>query len=137
VVSFVYIPEREKPGNSSIREGKLAHLTKWLLSHPCGRLGPNYSLPRACIGHCFDYSNYEPSTGQFRIHASPGNSVVLANFGDVRKMESGAYVVKASDLPLHALISCGPDPDDIVMEPMAVGESGTMLACPGTPAKQQ
>jgi hypothetical protein len=60
----------------------------------------------------------------------------MTNVTEVGKMFSGLYVVKAGDLPLHALISCGPDPGDIVMEPMAIGESGTMLACPGTPAKQ-
>jgi hypothetical protein len=136
VVSFVNLPDREKRGNSSIREGKLTHLTKWLLSHPCGRLGPVYSLPRACIGHCFDYGNLEPSTDQHPIHALPGNPVVLASNADIVKMEHGTYVVKPSDLPLHALISCGPDPDDIVMEPMAIGESGAMLACPGALAKQ-
>jgi hypothetical protein len=60
----------------------------------------------------------------------------LASNADIVKMEHGTYVVKPSDLPLHALISCGPDPDDIVMEPMAIGESGAMLACPGALAKQ-
>ena len=39
-------------------------------------------LSRACLGHCFDYMNYEPSTGQFRIHALPGNRVVLGNWAD-------------------------------------------------------
>ena len=136
VVSFVEFPDQEESLNDSIREGKLAHLTKWLSSHPCGRFGMTHLISRACIGHCFDYGNYEPSTGQFRIHALPGNPVVLANVGEVGAMSSGTYVVKAGDLPLHALISCGPDPGDIVMEPMAMGESGTMLTCPATPAKQ-
>ena len=48
------------------------------------------------------------------------------------------YVSKVDDLPLHALIRCGPGPDDIVMESMAIGESGATLACPpGAPAKQK
>jgi len=29
-----------------------------------------HSVDRACIGHCFSYSNYEPSSGQFRVRAS-------------------------------------------------------------------
>ena len=132
VVSFVELPDQDESLNDSIREGKLAHLTKWVLSHPCGRLGMTHLISRACIGHCFDYGNYEPATGQFRIHASPGNPVVMANITEVGSMWGGTYLVKAGDLPLYALISCGPGPDDIVMEPMATGESGIMLACPAT-----
>lgn len=137
VVSFVELPDQDESLHGLIREGKLAHLTEWVLSHPAGRLGMTHLVSRACIGHCFDYGNYEPATGQFRIHALPGNPVVLANIADVGSMLSGVYVVKASDLPLHALIPCGPGPGDIIIKPMAIGESGTMLACPGGPAKQQ
>jgi len=72
--------------------------------------------------------NYETSTNQFRIHAEPGNPVVLAIYVQIDEMESGNYIAKASDLPLYALIRCGPDPEEIIMEPMAIGESGAMLA---------
>lgn len=33
-------------------------------------------LDRACIGRCFSYGNYEPSTRQFRVRALPNNSIV-------------------------------------------------------------
>jgi len=33
-------------------------------------------LDRACIGKCFSFGNYEAATEQFRVHASPGNSIV-------------------------------------------------------------
>lgn len=33
-------------------------------------------LDRACIGKCFSFGNYEPATDQFRVHATPGNSLV-------------------------------------------------------------
>jgi len=33
----------------------------------------NHLVDRACVGRCFSYSNYEPSSGQFRVRALPGN----------------------------------------------------------------
>ncbi len=94
------------------------------------RLGGQHLLDRACLGRCFDYMNYEPSTGQFRIHAAPGNPVVLATYAEFTAMNSGTYVVKASDLPLYALIRCGPTPGDIFLRSMEAGDTGAMLACP-------
>jgi hypothetical protein len=42
------------------------------------------------------------------------------------------YIVKASDLPFYALLRCGPGEGNLLMRPMARGEIGAMLACPGT-----
>ncbi|MFZ0745307.1 MAG: hypothetical protein WAM85_12930 [Terracidiphilus sp.] len=117
-------------------EGKLTQWTERVLHLSAGSLQSTHLLDRACLGHCFDYMNYEPATGQFRIRATPGNPVVLASYLDFRAMQSGTYVVKAGDLPLYALIHCGPNPGDVVLLPMAEGESGTMLACPGAHAPQ-
>jgi hypothetical protein len=132
VISFADLPDDDERGNGSMSGGKLTHLTEWVLTHLVGGLQGNHLLSRACIGHCFDYANYEPSTGQFRVHALPGNPVVLASNAEVGTVESGTYVAKTGDLPLYALIRCGPAPGDIIMEPMTVGESRSTLACPGT-----
>jgi len=136
VVSFADLSNGEQFGNLSAGEGGLAHLTKRVLL--LNRRSPLWThlVSRACVGHCFDYMNYEPSTGQFRIHAAPGNPAVLATYVQIDDMQSGNYLVKASDLPLYALIRCGPGPEDIFMEPMAIGDSGATLACPGTAARQ-
>jgi hypothetical protein len=61
---------------------------------------------RACIGHCFTYSNYEASSGQFRLRAKPGNSIVRSAYSDAVEMEGGTYVFQASDLPLVQLYQC-------------------------------
>jgi len=134
VVSFADLSDGEAHGNVSIREGKLTYLAKLLLSYTTNRLQSTHLLSRACVGHCFDYMNYEPATGQFRIHAVPGNRVVLATYVEDEAMESGTYVLKASDLPLYALIRCGPEPGDIFMAPLALGESSATPACPATPS---
>lgn len=134
VISFIDLYGEEKRDDPSAREREFAHLARRFLSLNGGRLEITHLVSRACVGHCFDYLNYEPATGQFRIRAAPGNPVVVATYRELRAMESDTYAVKASDLPLHALIRCGPRPGDIFMRPMAKGETGAMLACPGAPA---
>lgn len=136
VISFADLSNGGEFGNLPAGEGRLAHLTRRVMSLNLRRSPWTHLVSRACLGHCFDYMNYEPSTNQFRIHAAPGNPVVLATYVQIDEMDSGNYLAKASDLPLYALIRCGPDPEDIIMEPMAIGESGTMLTCPGAQARQ-
>ena len=123
-------------GNSMAKEGTLGHLAMRILDHCCERLDETHLISRACLGHCFDYMNYEPSTGQFRIHAAPENPVVLGAYAEFTAMKSGEYVVTARDLPLFALIKCGPGSGDIIMQPMEIGETPAMLACPGASARR-
>jgi hypothetical protein len=61
---------------------------------------------RACIGHCFLFSNYEPSTRQFRIRVQKGSPVVTASDDDSEDMQSGAYDVQDEDLPLKQIYQC-------------------------------
>ncbi|HYK38924.1 MAG TPA: hypothetical protein VEU98_02800 [Candidatus Eremiobacteraceae bacterium] len=65
-----------------------------------------HSVDRACIGHCFSYSNYEPSSGQFRVHARPGSWVVTDSVEKSEAMSSGDYVVQPEDLPLISIYQC-------------------------------
>jgi hypothetical protein len=137
VVSFTDLYHRQNRNNAAVKEGALAQVARRFLSMSGGRLKLEHLLSRACVGHCFDYMNYEPATGQFRIHAAPGNSVVVASYADQLAMVNGTYVVKASDLPLYALIQCGPGPTEIFIRPMAKGESGATLACPQATVPQE
>ena len=61
---------------------------------------------RACIGHCFLVSNYEPSTRQFRVRVQPGSRVVTASDDDSEDMQSGTYDVEDEDLPLKQIYQC-------------------------------
>jgi hypothetical protein len=63
-------------------------------------------VDRACIGHCFSYSNYEPSSGQFRIRVRPGSPVVTDSSDAAEDMEGGEYVVQKKDLPLTQIYQC-------------------------------
>ena len=72
----------------------------------------DYAVPfvhivdRACIGHCFLFSNYEASTKQFRIRVQQGSPVVTASVDDSDDMQSGLYDVQEEDLPLKQVYQC-------------------------------
>lgn len=61
----------------------------------------NSMVDRACVGRCFSYGDYEPSSRQFRIRAARDNAFVLSNARDVVKLAVGTYVVQTRDLPLY------------------------------------
>jgi hypothetical protein len=65
-----------------------------------------HSVERACIGHCFSYSNYEPSSGQFRVRVRPGSPIVTDSADKSEAMSSGDYVVGTEDLPLVSIYQC-------------------------------
>jgi hypothetical protein len=60
-----------------------------------------HMIDRVCIGHCYSYANYEPSTGQFRIRAEAPNPYVAYSYRQSRELQIGVYVVRESDLPLY------------------------------------
>jgi hypothetical protein len=62
-------------------------------------------IDRACIGHCFSYGNYEPSTDAFRVRANSPNPVVAFRYEDSFNLQNGSYVVNNQDLPLTELIA--------------------------------
>ncbi len=66
------------------------------------------SIDRACIGHCFAFSNYEPSTKQFRLRVTEDSPVAVFDPDDSESMESGEYVVQPDDLPLKQIDQCDP-----------------------------
>jgi hypothetical protein len=62
-----------------------------------------HMIDRVCLGRCFSYANYEPSTAQFRIRIAGPSPIVTANYGDSFKLQRGTYVLKESDVPLYKL----------------------------------
>lgn len=65
-----------------------------------------HSVERACVGHCFSYSNYEPSSGQFRVRTLAGSPIVTDSADKSEDMASGDYVVQPEDLPLTSIYQC-------------------------------
>jgi hypothetical protein len=83
---------------------------------------------RACIGHCFSYANYEPSSGQFRIRARPGSPIVSASDDDTEDMQAGEYDVEDEDLPLTEMYQCDEkDLTKLCIRNLASGEKNGRL----------
>src|SRR5258708_7713781 len=65
-----------------------------------------HAAERACIGHCFSYANYEPSSRQFRVRVREGSPVVASSADDAQDMASGQYEVQDQDLPIKRIYQC-------------------------------
>jgi hypothetical protein len=73
---------------------------------PDYRMVTLHVVDRACVGHCFLYSNYEPATKQFRVRVREGSPVVVASPDDSEDMQFGSYEVQDEDLPLKEIYQC-------------------------------
>jgi hypothetical protein len=85
------------------------------------RIFVHHVVDRACIGHCFNIANYEPSSKAFRLRANPGNRFVAASDDDANRMMLGDYVVQPDDLPLWQIYQCGPMEVDLCLRPLRAG----------------
>ncbi len=72
---------------------------------PHSRVSAVHVVERACIGRCYVYSNYEPSTKQFRIRVSPGSPFAVAEADAGLAMRDGRYVVRKRIYPWFKSIS--------------------------------
>jgi hypothetical protein len=80
-------------------------------------------VDRACIGHCFNYGNYEPSSKQFRVRVHPGSPVVTSVTDDAEDMGGGGYEVQEEDLPLKQIYQCDErDLSKLCIRDLAEGE---------------
>jgi len=94
----------------------------WILVH--------HVVDRACLGHCFVFDNYEPASGQFRLHARADNRIVAASSEATNRMMLGIYEVKEEDLPLWQIFRCGPREIDLCLRPLPAGPLQTFVAGP-------
>ncbi|MEQ1353398.1 MAG: hypothetical protein ABLT11_05225 [Candidatus Acidiferrum sp.] len=89
----------------------------------------HHVVDRACIAHCFTYSNYEPSSGQFRVRVRPGSPIAVAVARDSQEMEAGNYVVQPTDPPLTNIYQC--DPADFTVLCMRILKPGETTGISG------
>lgn len=62
-----------------------------------------HMIDRVCVGRCYSYANYEPSTAQFRVRVWGPNPIVVWRYGDSFQLQIGNYTIQEHDLPLYAL----------------------------------
>jgi hypothetical protein len=78
-------------------------------------------IDRACLGRCYSYANYEPSTQVFRLRATGPNPLVVDSYRDSINMQSGKYVVSEKDLPLLQANLCGAE-EPVTVTPLHAGD---------------
>jgi hypothetical protein len=62
-----------------------------------------HMIDRACVGRCYSYANYEPSTAQFRIRVVADNPYVVADYGDSWNWQNGKHMVRERELPMFKI----------------------------------
>ena len=83
-----------------------------------------HTIDRACIGRCYSFANYEPSTLQFRVRVEAPNPIVASTYADSSAMQVGGYVVLSRDQPLYQ-VGIGPD-GWLGVEALAAGQETGM-----------
>jgi hypothetical protein len=82
----------------------------WLESMPDpphSHVAIEHILDRACIGRCFSYLNYEPSSGQFRVRAQPGNLFVVMNDFEENSAQTKTQALSAEEITALQAYPCG------------------------------
>jgi hypothetical protein len=86
----------------------------------------------ACIGHCWDFGNYEPATGQFRVRVSGPNGVVADNMDKVGELESGRHIVTAEEAPLYSVCPVKGSDTQFELRRLGAGEMTCLVRIPAT-----
>jgi len=94
---------------------------------PDSRILIQHMIDRACVGHCFSYGNYEPSSNVFHVRAIPGNPYVLTTYEDAVDTESGEYTVQPEDLPVYQVYQCSLSSTELCIRPLEAGEENDRL----------
>jgi len=94
-----------------------------------------HAIERACIGHCFNYANYEPASGEFRVRVKKGSPVATSSTDDAEDMAAGEYEVGDDDLPMKQIYQCdASDLTKLCIRDLEVGEvNGRIGYKPGAP----
>lgn len=110
--AFVYLDERALNQDEDRMEAALSALPQGsrVVAAPVsssGRIATHlHMIDRICIGRCFSYANYEPSSGHFRVRVRGRNPFVAAEYADSWAMQYGNYRVRERDLPLFQVSRC-------------------------------
>ena len=85
-----------------------------------------------CIGHCWDYGNYEPSTGQFRVRAPRPNGVVVDDMRLVNQIEFGKHIVTREEAPIYSVCPSKTAAAGFEFRRLEAGETTCLVRIPAT-----
>ena len=84
---------------------------------PINGFDESMMVDRACLGHCFSFTNYEAATGEFRVRAESGNGIVGSTMHPERRLYTRAseFFSVYPDGSLYEVYPCGADAADACM----------------------
>ena len=85
-------------------------------------------VDRTCLGRCFSFSNYEAATGEFRVKAEAGNSIVGWTMDPQRRLFTRASEFFSVDPSgsLYEIYPCGADAADACMRTLTPDDLGSL-----------
>lgn len=98
-----------------------ARIVTSIASPPGSRILIHHLVDRSCIGYCFSFGNYEPSSRAFRVRATPGNPYVVADWQASEAIRTGKYKHQSQDPPLSGIYTCGSDGVALCLRELAPG----------------
>ncbi len=96
--------------------------------------GLEHILDWACIGRCFDYANYEPSSLQFRVQTTGPNEVAAWVNGTAVEIEAKEHIVTAEEAPLYSVCPSSVPGRRFALRKLEAGEKTCSFSLPVTPA---
>lgn len=89
----------------------------------------SHMIDRECIGRCYSYGNYEPSSAQFRVRIDGASPLVVPTDRDANQLQGGSYVVQPRDIPVYQIFA---QPDgQLMIRQLAPGMPSGMTAWNG------
>ena len=135
--SFLYVDTRALNYVEGLMEQSVAQVPYGtrVVSALCDQRGDvnlvGHTLDRACIGRCFGYANYEPSTGQFRIRTLRENPFVVADYKDSGAVCKREILSWFRDEPLYQIYLHGRHIDSRLLRAGEVTGSTCFESTPG------
>lgn len=100
---------------------------------PAGMNPLSHMLEKACIGRCFAYGNYVPSSNAFRLRSRPGSTLALDDSAEVDRLAAGRFVVRPRDVPLYGVFLHSAQPFRLEVRSLHVGERVPLRSVPIPP----
>jgi hypothetical protein len=110
-----------------------SHVMATIFPLPGSRIYIVHMIDRACIDYCFDYGNYEPGTGLFRVRGDERGPYNVGDYGLAVDMEQGHYKVLPQDLPLYQVYQCTASGTVLCITPLHAGEENDSMGVYGHP----
>jgi hypothetical protein len=86
----------------------------------------------ACLGRCWDYGNYEPSSAAFRVRVSGPNGVVAGDVRTVIEIEEGQHLVTSEEAPLYSVCPAKESGAQFELRRLEAGEVTCLVSLPAT-----